>query len=242
MLRWRLFPRASRAIAHPCGRQDRSLPGVLLVVLASACSASVNHAGSAPAAAQGPGGASAQTSPLAPPPPPASVPSAPSPAPAPPPGPTARPAPTQALVDEKAADARMELTVEPPRARIGDEVEVTFTNVDDHALRFWQPGASNGCGPPAWQLSLAARAGGPPLIREEDLPGGCGQGVVPARWIVIPPGEAVKWKIDTGGGFHRRDQAPDPLSPKLRKLTPGTYEITAVGAGKTGRAVLALSR
>lgn len=112
--------------------------------------------------------------------------------------------------------AKLELRLEP-RVALGEPLRGKIVNVDDHDHAFFIPGASNGCGPPVFQITFQ----GPRGVFRPDLSGmGCGQGLVPARWLVIPKGESIDFAHDTDA----------PMAGAGSALVPGKYLVKLKGA------------
>ena len=118
----------------------------------------------------------------------------------------------------------MELRI-PPSVAIGDPIPIELVNVDDHDYAFHHPGASNGCG--AFQFEVAFVAGGIRYHQDTSMMG-CGQGLVPPRWIVIAKGSSTKFEEETDqpvvAGKASGLGAGKPLAP-------GKYTLTVTGGG-----------
>lgn len=111
----------------------------------------------------------------------------------------------------------------------GEELPIELANVDDHDHVFFVPGASNGCGAFRFDVSFRSASG---VFREDRSMEGCGQGLVPARWLRVPKGESVKWTQPTdvpmeGPGIPKGSG----LLGHGAGLRPGKYVLAVRGAG-----------
>ncbi len=112
-----------------------------------------------------------------------------------------------------------------------------LANVDDHDHAYFHPGASNGCGAFSFRVSFAGKG---LTYREDDGGMGCGQGLVPPRWIVIKKGESLRFEqatdilVITG-------QDKKGIGPSGKPLSPGAYVLRVVGGNIDVKAPITLT-
>lgn len=125
----------------------------------------------------------------------------------------------------------------PASVTVGDPIPIELANVDDHDHAFFHPGASNGCGAFRFRVSFASKA---LVYREDELGMGCGQGLVPARWIVIKKGESLRFEQATDMPVIT---GPDNkgVAASTKHLAPGAYVLRVVGADIDVKAPIALT-
>lgn len=202
-------------------RRSRLASAVVVVSAALGCGAAERPV--EPAHARTPAASSAPSSAIAPPavsePPPATAQPSASRAPRPQPAPTAEP---------KESIAKIELRI-PATVVAGEGIEIELANVDDHDHLFFVHGASNGCGAFRFDVSFRSASG---VFREDRSMEGCGQGLVPARWLRIPRGESLKWTQPTdapmeGPGIPKASG----LLAQRAGLRAGKYVLAVRGAG-----------
>lgn len=142
------------------------------------------------------------------------------PAPMPPPAPP----PDRQLEREPPVAARLQLTPGQAQVRLGERAQLALANVDDHAARYYHPEGSNGCQGFSWHVVLVDAQGKSYGSRYEGPGHLCAAVMMPARWVVIEPGQSAPITIETGTVWYPQD--PSSLQqPQARELSPGNYEV-----------------
>jgi len=149
---------------------------------------------------------------------------------------TAAPSVTPPAPQNKGPNTNVSTKLEVPKlVQIGSKVVLRLRNTDSQDYRYLHPGGTSGCAAFRWNLRLTDASG--TMWAQEipfDAPRACTTVMVPPSWIVIPAGEAMHIRLNTGRVFYDVSGGP-PWAMKKRwegkALEPGLYKVTVNGPG-----------
>ncbi len=137
------------------------------------------------------------------------------------------------------------LVLEPTTVVSKQTATIVLRNMGPKEYRYYFEGGSNGCALPIYDI-MVHTADGRTLTDRYDGPGrGCTMAIVPPRWVILKPGETMRFQLNTAQYFYEwgsffRD--PSNRRPKTHLLPVGTHTVTVSGGGISVSAKLIVTK